>query len=191
MDTSLEQKEKTRFFTVLDLCPQLLATTQKKTLDFIKSYPRIFRRELGINLMRLDTEAFLKAVPEAQLALDPLGVKITEAFTFVMWHFDQCGIHRDNGPLKARINFPILNGKNTYTYFYEEAETITITNAAGGHVAIAKDQSIPHADFVETVCPIALKVLELHKVMVPHNNPMPRITLSMRTYPDPVFLIDR
>lgn len=167
----------------------LEALTQK-ALNFVKERPNVFYRKQGINLIRLPIDEFKLACPEVQEFATPLGLTLTDALTFVLWHPSQCGIHRDSWRHKARINIPLLNGKNTYTYFYDNVETIETRNAAGSVVVVAKDQSTPHVDFVETTEPIVLRVQELHNVMLPYTSPVPRITLSLGFDVDPVFLLD-
>lgn len=167
-----------------------LETLTRKALEFVKARPNVFYRKQGINLIRLPIEEFKAACPEVQEFASPLGLTLTDALTFVLWHPSQCGIHRDSWRHKARINIPLLNGKGTYTYFYDNVETIETRNAAGSIVVVAKDQSTPHVDFVETTSPIVLRVQELHNVMLPYNNPVPRITLSLGFDIDPVFLLD-
>jgi len=169
--------------------PNLQALTQN-ALNFVRSKSDIFRRKQGINLMRLPLDDFNAKCPEAQEFASSLGLRITDVLTFVLWHPSQCGIHRDSWRHKARINFPLLNGKNTYTYFYDNVETIETRNAAGSTVVVAKDQSVPHVAFVETTVPIVLRVQELHNVMLPYTNPVPRITLSLGFDRDPVFLLN-
>jgi hypothetical protein len=177
-----------RYYRQLEI-ENLSALTQN-ALAFVRSKPNIFLRKQGINLMRLPLEEFNSKCPEAQAFASTFGLTITDALTFVLWHPSQCGIHRDSWRHKARINIPLLNGRNTYTYFYDNVETIETRNAAGSVVVIAKDQSTPHVDFVETTCPIVLRVQELHNVMLPYSNPVPRITLSLGFDTDPVFLLD-
>lgn len=177
-----------RYYRQLEI-PKLAELTQN-ALNFVRSKSDIFRRKQGINLMRLPLDEFSSKCPEAQEFATSLGLRITDALTFVLWHPSQCGIHRDSWRHQARINIPLLNGKGTYTYFYDNVETIETRNAAGSIVVVAKDQSVPHVAFVETVCPIVLRVQELHNVMLPYNNPVPRITLSLGFDIDPVFLLD-
>ncbi len=177
-----------RYYRQLDI-ENLQALTQN-AMDFVRSKPNIFMRKQGINLMRLPLEEFNSRCPQAQEFATSIGLRIADVLTFVLWHPSQCGIHRDSWRHKARINIPLLNGKNTYTYFYDNVETIETRNAAGSVVVVAKDQSTPHVDFVETTCPIVLRVQELHNVMLPYSNPVPRITLSLGFDVDPVFLLE-
>lgn len=177
-----------RYYRQLEI-PKLDVLT-RNALHFIRSKPDVFRRKQGINLMRLSLEEFSSKCPEAQEFATLLGLRITDVLTFVLWHPSQCGIHRDSWRHKARINIPLLNGKGTYTYFHDNVDTIETRNAAGSIVVVAKNQSTPHVAFVETVCPIVLRVQELHNVMLPYNNPVPRITLSLGFDIDPVFLLD-
>ncbi len=177
-----------RYYRCLDIKNLDLLT--QNALEFVRARPQVFLRKMGINLMRLPKDDFNLRCPEAQEFASLLGLEITDVLTFVLWHPSQCGIHRDSWRHKARINIPLLNGKNTYTYFYDDVETIETRNAAGSVVVVAKDQSTPHVDFVETIQPIVLRVQELHNVMLPYNNPVPRITLSLGFNIDPVFLLE-
>lgn len=92
--------------------------------------------------------------------------------------------------LEARINLPVLNANSAVTEFFS-ADDLVIEQRHN-------QQGLPyyHAqgtwqlrDSVIIDQPYVLRIREPHRVRYSGQGALPRITLSLRVYPDPVLLL--
>ena len=126
-----------------------------------------------------DFNDVMKKVPQLQEMFDPLGLTIKRVSLFVMYykigsiHIDDDAIH----PL--RINFPIINCKDTETRFYKVTDTPTTEKQLNKFAYHAFDPSkCELVDSFELDRPVIIKSQEPHQVLVHHNTP-PRISCTI------------
>ena len=104
-----------------------------------------------------------------KLWFDELGLKVRDmSFTIYNEHIGT-DIHRDEPPVVAKINFPVLNTKDTYNVWYDDW---------------AKE-----IDRVECVRPIVLRSDILHTVEIGDQAMYPRIQFSFCFYNEPLQLL--
>ena len=84
---------------------------------------------------------------------------------------NNCGteIHKDEGPVVAKINFPVLNTKDTYNVWYDDDKN--------------------EIDRVECTKPIVLRSDILHTVEMGKEAKHPRIQFSFCFYKEPLHLL--
>jgi len=100
---------------------------------------------------------------------DSLGLKVRD-MSFTIYDEDiGVGIHRDEPPVVAKINFPILNTEDTYNVWF--------------------DDHAVEIDRVECTKPIVLRSDILHTVEIGKTAKYPRIQFSFCFYDEPLRLL--
>ncbi len=100
---------------------------------------------------------------------DSMSLKVRD-MSFTIYN-DEIGlsIHRDEPPVIAKINFPILNTKDTYNVWFDDNEN--------------------EIDRVECVTPIVLRSDILHTVEIGKAAKFPRLQFSFCFYNEPLHLL--
>ncbi len=100
---------------------------------------------------------------------DSMNLKVRAiSFTLYNEQFD-CGIHRDEPPVVAKVNVPVLNTRDTYNVWYDDDSN-----------EIAR---------VECVRPIVLRSDILHTVDIGKDAVYPRLQFSFCFYNEPLHLL--
>jgi hypothetical protein len=120
----------------------------------------------------------LDKIPDLQKLFDPLNLHISRVSLFVM-NYRTGKIHIDDDTNDYRINFPILNCKDTETRYYK---------TIGGPVKELQPNGVPYHFFNSKNCEqvdsfelngaYIIKVHEPHQVVLNHNN-FPRISCTI------------
>jgi len=100
--------------------------------------------------------------------------------------------HMDYSEVAARINIPVLNCNNVETQFYDftgEHEIKLVKNSYELPYYFTKGD-IKKIDTCIIDKPTVISVRNLHTVVVPKGNPLPRISATIRVHPDPVFYLE-
>jgi len=161
-----------------------------KTLKYIKEYTSLAEVPVRYNWHQLSFDDFILHVPELKTAF----LKYELIPNFVAFHViysKTIVVHKDSYAKSARINLPILNFKGTYTNFYKNAVYHKFVHPITGirsYNVINDDYEL--VDSVEIKKAIVIRVHEAHGVVVPINNPIPRLTLTIGFDKDPVFLLE-
>ena len=101
---------------------------------------------------------------------DELGLKVRD-MSYTIYNEDiMTGIHRDEPPVVAKINFPVLNTKDTYNVWYDDYAN--------------------EIDRVECDKPIVLRSDILHTVEIGQSATYPRIQFSFCFYSEPLQLLE-
>jgi hypothetical protein len=131
----------------------------------------------------------MEKVPQLQEMFNPLGLTIKRVSLFVM-NYNIGQIHIDDDAAHPfRINFPILNCKNTETRFYRVTQVPTTNRQLNGVAYhFFNHNNCELADSFELDRPVIIKTQEPHQVVVKHNT-MPRIscTIAFHENLDPLF----
>jgi hypothetical protein len=161
-----------------------------KTLTFVREQTTLLHKPISYNWYYAPFNKLVEHVPELKTAfIKYKGLTPIYVAFYVAWKIT--AIHRDAGSLSARINFPILNCKNTITNFYKNAvfkEYINLGTAVPSYSVSNTDYEL--VDSIEIKKATLLRVHEAHNVIVPKNFPVPRITMSVGFNKDPIFLFD-
>jgi len=164
----------------------------KKCLIFVKTNPVIFLRKVETaSYYHLDVDRLLKMCPELIDAFLEFDLHVNYAAVYVMYSPAHTAPHKDDFPQQARINIPLLNCTGTFTAFYKNAGTA---------MTIHPDLKVPRfyvtntdyeiADKVEIKKTTVLRISEVHNILMPDQNPIPRINLSIGFKEYPVFLLE-
>lgn len=100
---------------------------------------------------------------------DSLGLKVRDMSFTIYNHHIGTDIHRDEPPVVAKINFPVLNTEDTYNVWF--------------------DDHANEIDRVECTRPIVLRSDILHTVEIGNNSKFPRIQFSFCFYDEPLHLL--
>ena len=100
---------------------------------------------------------------------DSLGLKVRDMSFTICNENISTGIHRDEPPVIAKINFPVLNTKDTYNIWYDDYAN--------------------EIDRVECDKPIVLRSDILHTVDIGKTAKFPRIQFSFCFYKEPLDLL--
>jgi hypothetical protein len=165
----------------------------QKSLEFIKSNEIVyFRKKSSASFYVLDVKSYLNAVPEVRLSFLKYNLICNFVAAYVMYNSMHTAIHTDEGTRKARINLPLLNCDNTFTNFYSGGELQEYINPDTGMISRQplRINGVRLEATIEIKKATVVRISELHKVILPKKNPIPRITLSLGFDKDPVFLLD-
>lgn len=164
----------------------------KKCLVFVKSQPFIyFRKVETASYYNLDHSKLKLACPELVNAFSFYDLTINYSAVYIMYHPSHTQPHRDAFHQQARINIPLMNCHGTYTTFYKGGITEpSIHSELGAPREYVVGGDLEICDKVEIIKPTVLRISEVHDILMPENNPVPRINLSLGFEKDPVFLLE-
>ena len=100
---------------------------------------------------------------------DSLGLKVRDMSFTICNEYIGTNIHRDEPPVVAKINFPVLNTEDTYNVWFDEYAN--------------------EIDRVECDRPIVLRSDILHTVETGNDSRFPRIQFSFCFYNEPLHLL--
>ena len=92
-----------------------------------------------------------KDIPTVVKYLKKMDLEIRQVWVGVLMKHDEVKLHTDEQPMLAKINFPILNTKNTYTEWWdsnymlarvETADNVMVFNSSIPHKAVAEPDAI-------------------------------------------------
>lgn len=111
------------------------------------------------------------SIPNLELTkwFDSLQLKVRDMSFTVTNESIHTDIHRDEPPVIAKINFPVLNTKDTYNVWF--------------------DDYAREIDRVECVKPIVLRSDILHTVEIGPRAVLPRLQFSFCFYNEPLHLL--
>ena len=139
----------------------------------------------------IDTRRIVKEVPELEQLFKSAGFNILNVSYFLRNDYTFSPPHTHVNDDLARINIPILNCKGTATRFYKSLNSNNLIHNQQG-MPLNQLSSVNNATEIascEINVPTVLSVDTLHTVIVPPGSPLPRIMLSVRVDPDPVYLL--
>lgn len=139
----------------------------------------------------IHTQKLLGEVPEINELFEAAGFKITNISFFLRNNCLTSPPHSHVNDDLARINIPILNCKGTFTKFYESSEDQKIVyNGQGAPLSqLSSLENVKEIASCEISVPTVLSVNTLHSVIVPPGSVLPRIMISVKVSPDPVYLL--
>jgi hypothetical protein len=139
----------------------------------------------------IDTRKMIFEVPELGQLFESAGFKITNISFFLRNDLIPSPPHSHVGDDLARINIPILNCKGTFTKFYKSSAVDNLVDNPQG-MPLYQLSSFNEAMEIascEISVPTVLSVKTLHAVIVPLKAPLPRIMISVKVDPDPIYLL--
>ena len=155
-----------------------------------------------------DNKRLLSTIPELQSAFDKYNLVIHKIAFYVAdsptidyvpadqplknrMHTVRNPIHTDLCRHEARINLPILNTKGTYTRFFTNCVVKPWINPiTRSPFQVVANTDYIEVDAIEIIKPTVLRVQEPHMVQIYEGSLLPRITLTIEFYTDPVYLLE-
>lgn len=126
--------------------------------------------EFWNSLTRTEIQSYF-SIPNLEIKkwFDEQGLKVRD-MSFTIYNEDiYTGIHKDAPPVIAKINFPVLNTKDTYNVWYDDW---------GNEI-----------DRVECTTPLVLRSDINHTVEIGANAKYPRLQFSFCFYNEPLHLL--
>jgi hypothetical protein len=181
-------------YTVLE-CPNqdIIAA---KTLQFIQTQTDIFLHLDELPLWNiLNTKQYARAVPEFSKWARDLGLYINSVYLTVRNSNRDVSLHTDRLPNVAKINFPILNTKDTFNCWYkvsdEQLKEYADTGVNSDYYLfegadLTKFEKIGE---IEMTKPIAFNAQIPHMIRLSEGKNFPRLVLSTVFIKEPLHLL--
>jgi len=166
-------------------------TIIEKCLSYVKSLDKVYTRSLPeASWYTLNFVELYKHCPELITSFKKYDLKINMVAAYVMYSTIHSSVHVDSHPSEARINLPLLNCDGTYTNFYSsDNEPVEWINPDSGVKSYLVNGDYKLVDRVELKQATVIRTQVLHRVDLPIDNPVPRITLTLGFTRDPVYLL--
>ena len=178
----------------LDCPDDLQKIISEKTIDFLKTKYDILNVTKPSLWNKLDTVEFVRAVPELLQYFKTLNLQLREvAFTICVSN-ENAGLHIDELPVTAKINFPILNTQDSQNLWYsvpEEsmAQVEPIINKFGAAYYDLREVDISQCQqlaSVEVLKPVVFNSQIPHMIDMSKCQSFPRIVLTCMFFKEPV-----
>jgi len=170
-------------------CPNLIQI-QKETLDWIIQKTNLLT-DPKMYWNKIDYIDFIKNSPALITYCKTLGLHLREAAILMATDHSGLRIHVDEKPITAKINFPILNTKDTYTEWYDiDVDTFPRTSNQFGQLVpnmfdININQYNKLAE-IELQNPIVFNSTIPHQVRIGPTAQLPRIVLACMFFDEPI-----
>ena len=183
-------------YAVIDCEQQEIIAT--KTLEFLGNSTNLLESKDLELWNKINTLELLKAVPEINVFYRSMGLKIKEV-AFTVWNStEDVGLHIDELPVIAKINFPILNTQHTYNEWYTVPDPLfqtvkPIVNHFGSVFYnlsdIDLDQCTKIAE-IELTKPVVFNSQIPHKIRMGADAQFPRIVMTCMFFNQPLEWIE-
>jgi hypothetical protein len=182
-------------FHILPCDPELQQTISDRVVTFLQNQTDLFVDLDSRSLWnKIDTRALVFAVPELVGYFRTFGLKLKEVAVTVCNSNKNAGLHIDELPVVAKINFPILNTKDSQNLWYRVPEDLMkqvdpIINEFGSAfynlsaVDLAQCKLIGS---VEILKPVVFNSQLPHMIDMSKCNKFPRLVLTCMFFNEPV-----
>ena len=177
-------------------CPdELQKIISDKAVDFLKTKTDLFSRLDKLSLWnKLNSVDFIRHVPELVKYFQSFNLKLREVSVTVCHSKTDAGLHIDELPVTAKINFPILNTQGSRNIWYSVPDNIMsqvtpIINSFGtafynlGSVDLTKCKKL--AD-IEVVKPVVFNSQIPHMIDITNCLAFPRLVLTCMFFNEPI-----
>ena len=182
---------------IIDCPDDVQSIIQEKVLAYLQSNTDLLERKDLHLWNKVDTVALIKAVPELLKFYASLGLQLREVAVTVCNSHEDIGLHIDELPVIAKINFPILNTRHTYNEWYTVSNELIATvkpivNSFGREyynldtIDLSKCTKVGET---ETLKPIVFNSQIPHKIRITEQAKFPRIVLPCTFFNEPVQLL--
>jgi hypothetical protein len=183
----------------LDCADDLQKIISEKTIDFLKTRHDILNVTRPSLWNKLDTAEFVRAVPELLQYFKTFKLQLREvAFTICVSN-ENAGLHIDELPVVAKVNFPILNTQHSQNLWYKVpdrlmAQVKPIVNQFGSAYYNLSEIDLDQCQLiasVEVLKPIVFNSQIPHMIDMSKCQSFPRVVLTCMFFNEPVdFLKD-
>jgi len=182
-------------FVPVDCDPVLQSTIQTKTVEFLTTRTELFDHLDELSLWnKLNTAEYVRAVPELVQWTRDLGLRLREVSVTVCNNNQDVGLHVDELPVTAKINFPILNTAGSYNEWYSVPEEIfnsvtPIINKFGNAYYDLESVDLGKCELVgrfELLQPVVFNSQIPHSIRMQSATQFPRLVLACTFFKEPV-----
>jgi hypothetical protein len=174
-------------------CPEQ-SIISNKVVEYLKCHSDFFEDRPFHLWNKVNTVTLLKAVPEISIFFKSIGLTIREISITVVNQYQDVGLHIDELPVTAKVNFPILNTKNTFNQWYEVPKVILQTqkpmiNQFGTayynlqNVDLSKCKKI---DEFELLQPVVFNSQIPHRIHITPDATLPRLVMPCTFFNEPI-----
>ena len=173
-------------------CP-VLEQIQQETLEYIHIKTNLINH-VDQFWNKIDSFDFIKQNPTLVTYCRSLKLNLREVALLVAGTTPNVNLHIDEKPLTAKINFPILNTKNTYTEWYDIPQDVI--DKIG---PVQNPFNIPYYDLkdldlnnyqkiaeIEMISPLVFNSQIPHRVRIDADALLPRIVLACMFFKEPL-----
>ena len=174
------------------------STISSKVLEYLDKNTNLLT-ETKLELWnKIDTVALLKVVPEIAEFYNTIGLKIREVSITVWSTYKDVGLHIDELPVTAKINFPILNTANTVNEWYSVPQELLDTVEPKVNQFGAKYYDLGSIDLnmcskideIEVLQPIVFNSQVPHKIRITKQAQFPRIVMPCTFFKQPISFLE-
>ena len=160
----------------------------REALAWIKENTNLLNEADGF-WNKIDTKHFTLLNPALSKYCQKLKLILKEVAVLVA-HSDQgVSLHIDEAPVVAKINFPVLNTKDTYTEWYDVKnldQLPMVNNQFDQPVPDLANAIIDTINSVEMTQPMVFNSSIAHKVVIGPTAKLPRVVISCMFYKEPI-----
>ena len=179
-------------YAIID-CPEQ-SIISNKVVEYLKCHSNFFDNRSFHLWNKVNTVALLKAVPEIGIFFKSIGLTIREISITVVNQYQDVGLHIDELPITAKVNFPILNTKNTLNQWYEVPKEILetikpIINQFGSTYDNLQSVDLNRCkkiDEFELLQPVVFNSQIPHRIHITTNATMPRLVMPCTFFNEPI-----
>ena len=185
-------------YHVLDCDPDLQRTIADSVVTFLQTQTDLFADLDSRSLWnKLDTVALVRAVPELIQYFRGFGLKLKEVAVTVCNNTDGAGLHIDELPVTAKINFPILNTQGSLNLWYHVptelmSTTEPIVNKFGSKYYDLTTLDLTQCEKiaeVEISKPVVFNSQIAHMIDTTKCQAFPRLVLTCMFFNEPVHFL--
>ena len=178
-------------------CP-VQSTIQNKTVEFLKTKTDLFDHLDQLSLWnKLNTADYVRSVPELVDWTRSLGLRLREVSVTVCNNNQNVGLHIDELPVTAKINFPILNTAGSYNEWYSVPKELfdqvkPIINKFGNAYYDLESIDLDQCELVgrfELLQPVVFNSQIPHTIKMQDATSFPRLVLACTFFEEPIDLL--
>ena len=175
-------------------CP-VQSTIQTKTVEFLKTQTNLFEHLDTLSLWnKLTTADYVRAVPELVDWTRSLGLRLREVSITVCNTNKNIGLHVDELPVTAKINFPILNTAGTYNEWYRVPKDLfnqvtPVVNKFGNSYYDLESVDLAKCELAgcfELLQPVVFNSQIPHSIRMQSATNFPRLVLACTFFEEPI-----
>ena len=185
-------------YALVDCPASVQSTISSKVLDYLSLNTNLLTDKNLALWNKINTPLLLKAVPEIGDFYKSIGLKIREISITVWNSHNDVSLHIDELPVTAKINFPILNTKNSLNEWYDVPQEILnsvepLINKFGAKhynlesVDLSKCTLI---DAIELSQPVVFNRQIPHKIRITEQAQFPRIVMPCMFFNEPISFLE-
>ena len=179
----------------LDCPEELQKIISDKTVEFLKTKTDFFTRLDDLSLWnKLNSADVIRHVPELMQYFQSLNLKLREVALTVCNSSKNAGLHIDELPVVAKINFPILNTKDSLNLWYSVPADLMkqvdpIVNEFGAafyDLATVDINQCKLIGSVELTAPVVFNSQLPHMIDMSKCQTFPRLVLTCMFFNEPI-----